>query len=118
MHIGNVVDPDTPVAHLSRDPSCVAKAEIESVVLGCEGAVNVVNRSPSNMPPVEVQEQARQLGQVYSARMLDCSREYPRTSLLFVAAKPVSVSFGFNAKTAATSISLSMILPESIASAP
>src|SRR5436190_7107369 len=55
MHITNVVGRDAPGADLPHDLSGVANAKIKEIVLGRISAVNVIDRTPSDMLPVEIQ---------------------------------------------------------------
>src|ERR1035441_9030697 len=64
MHIGQVVCRDPPGGQYSHRLGGVADAEIEGVVLGRVGAVDVVDRAASYMLPIEIQEGAGQPRQV------------------------------------------------------
>ena len=103
---------------LPYDLGGVADAKIKGVVLGHVGAVDVVDRAASYVLPVEVEEGASPHRKVILGKNVGLVIGDPDEVLLFVAATPVSVSFGFSTVMPAVTIRLSKILPESMASAP
>src|SRR5436190_6125361 len=56
MHVGRVVGRYAPGAHFPHDLGGVANTEIKEVVLRSIGAVNVVDRTTSDMLPIEIQK--------------------------------------------------------------
>src|SRR6516164_5683008 len=58
MYVRSVIRRDAPRGQLSEDFRGVAKTEIEDIVLGNVGAINIVDWPPSHVLPIEVEEEA------------------------------------------------------------